>query len=233
MTNFRRRAVCSATSVPAYPWTPPKSRDQSERTLRSSPLLRRSGSVLGCRQDAAYLTTKGRVPVAPDFRMGEDAVKSTQFVRCELDLATRKVFGEAARTAHPDLRDDVVTARQQPSQRYLYWRIPLLARHPPQVLDLFEIVSQILALHSRRDHPAARLTRDRSCEQAVGQNRYGTTPIPSCRAAAKISASIKRHAREYSISRAVTGCTACARRRWSTPTSDTPSTGLCLPRSTL
>jgi len=50
----------------------------------------------------------------------------------------------------------------------------------------------------------------------------GTKPIPSSSRVGRISASGSRHYSEYSLCRAVTGCTACARRIVWEPASDRP-----------
>ena len=50
----------------------------------------------------------------------------------------------------------------------------------------------------------------------------GTNPMPSSTSVGRISASGSRQKREYSLWRAATGWTACARRMTSTPASDSP-----------
>jgi hypothetical protein len=50
----------------------------------------------------------------------------------------------------------------------------------------------------------------------------GTNPIPSSSSVGRISFSGSRHHNEYSLCRAATGCTACARRMLSAPASESP-----------
>ncbi len=59
----------------------------------------------------------------------------------------------------------------------------------------------------------------------------GTKPMPSSSNTGRTSASGSRHHSEYSLCRAVTGCTACARRMVPRPASEARSAGPCRRRS--
>src|SRR5664279_6510571 len=56
----------------------------------------------------------------------------------------------------------------------------------------------------------------------------GTNPIPSSSSVGIISSSGSRHHNEYSLCKAVTGCSACARRIIFTPASERPKCFTCL-----
>ena len=98
-----------------------------------------------------------------------------------------------------------------------------------QFVDESEIAPQVLAREARgggtevlRLEGLCALPRPVPAEQAAGEHAVAVTPIPSSRQVGRIVSSIPRESSEYSIWTSQIGCTACARRIVSAPTSERP-----------